>query len=581
MNRFPRLVTAIGGLMLGQLLACNAYGAGQVQPSQSLLPDASIPNTSGVVEQPVAAVSDLSGDSRDDGRYAEGTRAIQENRWADAETIFTEVAAHNGAHADGALYWKAYAENKQGKSDPALNACAQLRQNYPKSRYSNDCSALEIEIRGKNGQPVEPESEKDANLKLLALSALMHRNESKGLPQAREILAGSDPETIKAQVLFVLAQRGSRNALKLLAEVANPGADSPAGIRTDTELQQRAQRMLSEMHGRGNGTAPGTVVHRVALDVAVTDANGKPVSGLTPQDFKVLDNGNETTLQSFRQYGSHIADAGAAGNTSVIILFDTVNTSLTDTAYARDQVEKFLRQDGGKLTYPVELLTFNGNGAESIAPASLDGNALANALDKSGTNLHPIRRAAAFWGAVERLQLSLGTLSQLSEREATQPGRKLLFWITPGWPLLIGTQSYPTERELQSFFDAIVAMSNGLRQARIELYSIDPVRTPGADFFEWEYYKSYLKGVPDARHAEAANLALQVLATQSGGMVMNYTNKDMWQEIASSIANADDPYFLAFNAPLAKRPDEYHALKITVDKPGLTVHTRSGYYNEP
>jgi hypothetical protein len=31
----------------------------------------------------------------------------------------------------------------------------------------------------------------------------------------------------------------------------------------------------------------------------------------------------------------------------------------------------------------------------------------------------------------------------------------------------------------------------------------------------------------------------------------------------------------------AKRADEYHSLKITVDKPGLTVYTRSGYYDQP
>jgi len=231
--------------------------------------------------------------------------------------------------------------------------------------------------------------------------------------------------------------------------------------------------------------------------------------------------------------------------------------------------------------YPVQLLAFNGEGAHEIAPPSQDGNALASALEKAGTNLHPIRRSEAFWGAVERLQLSLNTLDKLAEEEGKLPGRKLLFWIAPGWPMLIGTQSYPDGKELQTFFDAIVSMSNKLRLARITLYSLDPARTPGADFFEWEYYKSYLKGVPDAKHAVAADLALQVLAAQSGGKVMNYRTKYMWQEIAANIADADDSYFLAFDAPPAEHMDEYHALKITVDKPGFTAHTRSGYYNEP
>jgi VWFA-related protein len=320
---------------------------------------------------------------------------------------------------------------------------------------------------------------------------------------------------------------------------------------------------------------------QIDLDVMVTDADGKAVSGLTAQDFTVLDNGKTTAIQTFRESRSRGTDAATAGNTEVVILFDTVNSSLPDVAYARDQVGKFLRQDGGKLAYPVELLAFNGNGAERIADPSLDGNALAAALENAGSNLHPIRRSEAFWGAVERLQLSLGTLGSLAQTEARVPGRKLLFWISPGWPLLVGTQNYPTSRELQAFFDAIVAMSNGLREARIVLYSLDPVRTPGADMLRWNYYKDYLKGVPDARRAVAADLALQVLATQSGGDVINFSDKDMWQEIANHIAKAEDFYSLTVAESSATHADEYHSLKITLDKPGLTVHTRSAYYGQP
>jgi len=320
---------------------------------------------------------------------------------------------------------------------------------------------------------------------------------------------------------------------------------------------------------------------RIGLDVVVTDADGKPVAGLTPQDFTVLDNGKESKIQLFREFRGQESKAGTAGSTEVTILFDTVNSSLEDVAHARDQVARFLREDNGKLTYPVELLAFNGNGAESIAAASRDGNALADALDKAKGNLHPIRRSEAFWGEVERLQLSLSTLGNIAQTKAKVPGRKLLFWISPGWPMLVGTQASPTGKELQGFFDAIVAMSNGLRESRVVLYSLDPSRTPGANFYEWNYYKGYVKGVPNSNHAAAADLALQVLANQSGGNVMSYTTKDMWQGIESSVVNADDYYVVACDRPPAQHADEYHSLTITFNKPGLTEHTRGGYYNEP
>lgn len=38
-------------------------------------------------------------------------------------------------HADGALYWKAYAENKVGQRADALSTLVELQKSYPKSRW--------------------------------------------------------------------------------------------------------------------------------------------------------------------------------------------------------------------------------------------------------------------------------------------------------------------------------------------------------------------------------------------------------------------------------------------------------------
>src|SRR3954470_10129904 len=96
-----------------------------------------------------------------DDPYAEGTRAINEGRWSDAAELFTRAASQRGDRAEGALYWKAYAENKEGQSARALETCAQFHRTYPNSRWSNECGALEIEIRGKSGHPMQPQAEQD------------------------------------------------------------------------------------------------------------------------------------------------------------------------------------------------------------------------------------------------------------------------------------------------------------------------------------------------------------------------------------------------------------------------------------
>ena len=121
------------------------------------------------VGQPFLLVNGESADAVDASLYAEATRAINEGRWSDAAGLFDRVAQMHGEHAEGALYWKAYAENKEGRMANALNTCGELRNKYPKSRWLDECGALEIEIRGKSGDPVAPQAEADENLKLLAL----------------------------------------------------------------------------------------------------------------------------------------------------------------------------------------------------------------------------------------------------------------------------------------------------------------------------------------------------------------------------------------------------------------------------
>jgi hypothetical protein len=52
-------------------------------------------------------------------------------------------------------------------------------------------------------------------------------------------------------------------------------------------------------------------------------------------------------------------------------------------------------------------------------------------------------------------------------------------------------------------------------------------------------------------------------------------------EILACIADANASYILSFGSLAGNGPDEYHALDIKIDKPGLAARTRSGYYAQP
>ena len=193
--------------------------------------------------QPWSSGDGVSASADDAGMYAEGTRAINESRWSDAAGLFGRVAQMRGEHAEGALYWKAYAENKEGQPANALNTCGELRKNFPKSRWADECGALEIEIRGKSGHPVSPQAEPDDDLKLLALNALMQQDQAQAIPILQNILTGNQSDKLKSRALFVLAQNPSPQAKALIVQIAQ-GQSNPA-------LQVKAVRMLAMAQGKG------------------------------------------------------------------------------------------------------------------------------------------------------------------------------------------------------------------------------------------------------------------------------------------------------------------------------------------
>jgi hypothetical protein len=193
----------------------------------------------------------LADDAQPDGAhqdqlYSEATKAIDEGRWLDAEPLLDQVFSLHGSRADAAVYWKAYVKNKEGRPSDAIEACASLRQSYPQSNWLKDCSALEIEIRGKSGSPVQPQAEQDEELKLLALSSIMSGDNSNSLPILEQILEGQHSERLKERALFVLAQNQSKQGQELLGQIVR-GEKNP-------NLQIRAIRLLAAAQGSNSAS---------------------------------------------------------------------------------------------------------------------------------------------------------------------------------------------------------------------------------------------------------------------------------------------------------------------------------------
>lgn len=109
--------------------------------------------------------------------------------------------------------------------------------------------------------------------------------------------------------------------------------------------------------------APHEVLHmsvrRVLADVVVTDSKGKPVTGLSQDDFKVLEDGAAQKVQSFDVHTSeaatplpkvelppntysNLSTAPQSGPVTVI-LYDLLNTPIDAQPFARAQLLQFLK----------------------------------------------------------------------------------------------------------------------------------------------------------------------------------------------------------------------------------------------
>jgi VWFA-related protein len=314
----------------------------------------------------------------------------------------------------------------------------------------------------------------------------------------------------------------------------------------------------------------------LVLDVVVADHSGKPRAGLTQNDFVVRDNGQPRKILSFRA-----VDGVAEPPVKIILMVDEVNTTFSHVAYERDQLRKFLMQNGGQLTHPVSLGFFTDtNGTELQPNSSTDGKALLASFDDHETRLRTIRRSTGFYGAEERFTLSQKNLGMLAAAEARLPGRKLVIWISPGWPILSGPNVSLTAKQEQGLFSSIVWLANALRQARITLYSVDPLGVEDAATNRLTYYEEFLKPVAAPKNAQAGNLALQVLSRQSGGQALNSSN-DITEQVNRCVADADAFYTLTVDPAPSDRPNELHSVDVKVETPGLAARTRNVYYGQP
>jgi len=315
------------------------------------------------------------------------------------------------------------------------------------------------------------------------------------------------------------------------------------------------------------------VARRIILDVVVTDQSGKPVSGLQKTAFSLLDNNQPQPIVSFKEVDGRSANPPP----HIIFMLDILNGSFEEVAYQVKAVKKYLEQDKGQLSFPTSIAVLSEAGINS-GHASRDRAALIGQLKKVQMPLPTLGFPEGY--NAQRFHQSVQSLTHLVVEQEDVPGRVLLIWMGPGWPMLSDGPYPGTPRDKRDFFGEILNLSAGFLDAQMTIDTISSPSMMRDSERPRAYYKPFLQGAQKVDQADPADLALPVLAYQSGGLVLE-DDKALEAGIAGCISDLDSYYVLAFDSLRSSQDNEYHALRITLDEPKLSARTNASYYARP
>lgn len=316
----------------------------------------------------------------------------------------------------------------------------------------------------------------------------------------------------------------------------------------------------------------------VVLDMVVTDAHGVPVTNLTQADFHVEENKEPQTILHFEQAGTRVPPAGVNINSTAeldrvapqapvqIILLDEFNTRFEDMAFARYSLKKFLQKQPGKLSTPTMLIAVDLQHFTVLHDYTQNKGDILDALNKHFV-AYPWQVHQGAWFA-ERYATAFITMRRVAEAVMGHPGHKNLVWIGRGFPHLnLANLAVDTTNRLYS---AVQECVNVLRDARVTLYTIDPA---GVMVDPGKYGQEAAETDPFGGNYQFAELA-----RATGGTAL-YGRNDVDAQINTAIQDGSSFYTLTYR-PTNSSPDpgKFRKIAVTLDRPGLKVLTRQGYY---
>ncbi len=288
------------------------------------------------------------------------------------------------------------------------------------------------------------------------------------------------------------------------------------------------------------------------------DKQGKPVTGLTKDDFVLLDNRKPQEIQLFsvdtsqvlpsaerslppNTYTNEIEQGGAPSNLTVILM-DSFNTAYLDQSWARKQIVKLLLtiqpQDrvalytlGSHLRVLHEFTSNASNLIEALTRYKSDQAPDMDRIESGPTNLFNQQLVQLFEDAginenqafaMDHSHLTAEALRTIANHVGSLPGRKNLVWVSGSFPFSLETnnpQRTPSGQKIPVATD-VELVARALSNANMAIYPVDArgLVDPGPNG----------TGVHVIGKVDDSNFGtMQILAQRTGGRAYYNTNAIM------------------------------------------------------
>jgi len=337
-----------------------------------------------------------------------------------------------------------------------------------------------------------------------------------------------------------------------------------------------------------------TSTQLVVLDVVVLDRAGNPVSNLDASQFTVFEDGAPQTLKHFEtsiltsaDSAKHppvngTADLAKIGNAPVdILVFDELNSRFEDMAYARAEMEKYLKRLPEVLPVPTQLVAAGDSRFVVLHDYTQNREDLLKALD-AHLPQYPwqMMRNAGDYGALERMAQTLGILGQIADASKGTPGRKNVVWLGSGYPMVDTTQFDPDDQA--KMLTVIKTATQRMLASRVTLYVVDPGGVQGQTQEDTSVDGTSPTGTSgNGLGPLSGKLEFSNFAAETGGEVFAERN-DLDIAVDQGLRDASSYYTLTYT-PTSNRNDAaaYRKIRVVMKDKSLHAITRAGYFPGP